>query len=61
MTQTKWITARQVAIRYGVNSKWPWHQMKRDTRFPRGVRFSNKMTRWNTAELDEYDAALSAK
>ena len=61
MTPPKWINARQVDIRYGVNDKWAWHQMKRDPHFPKGVRFSNKMTRWNTADLDAYDAALSAR
>lgn len=61
MNSPKWITAQQVAERYSVNNKWPWHQMKRDPLFPKGVRFSNKMTRWNTADLDTYDAALSAR
>jgi len=61
MNSPKWITARQVAARYGVNDKWAWHQMRRDPQFPKGVRFSNKMTRWNTADLDTYDATLSAR
>ena len=61
MNSPKWITARQVAARYGVNNKWAWHQMRRDPHFPKGVRFSNKMTRWNTADLDTYDATLSAR
>ena len=61
MNSPKWITARQVSARYGVNDKWAWHQMRRDPHFPKGVRFSNKMTRWNTADLDTYDATLSAR
>ena len=61
MNSPKWITARQVAARYGVNDKLAWHQMRRDPHFPKGVRFSNKMTRWNTADLDTYDATLSAR
>jgi len=61
MNSPKWITARQVAARYGVNDKWAWHQMRRDPHFPKGVRSSTKMTRWNTADLDTYDATLSAR
>jgi|TARA_B110000879_G_C11128199_1_gene494820 predicted DNA-binding transcriptional regulator AlpA len=59
MTQPKWINAKQVAVRYGVSDKWPWHQQKNDPRFPRGVRFSNGMTRWSAEQLDAYDNTLA--
>ena len=55
----KWIPAKEVAARYGTGEKWPWHQQKIDPRFPKGVRFTNGMTRWQVALLDEYDKALS--
>jgi predicted DNA-binding transcriptional regulator AlpA len=59
MTQPKWITAKEVATRYGTGNKWPWHQQRFDPRFPKGVRFSNGMTRWSATQLDTYDATLA--
>ena len=59
MASPKWIPAKEVAARYGTGEKWPWHQQKIDPRFPKGVRFTNGMTRWQVALLDEYDKALT--
>ena len=60
MTSPRWISAKKVAARYGTGEKWPWHQQKIDPRFPKGVRFSNGMTRWHVGLLDQYDKALVA-
>ena len=59
MASPKWIPAKEIAARYGTGEKWPWHQQKIDPRFPKGVQFTNGMTRWQVALLDEYDKALS--
>ena len=32
-----------------------WLPIQTDPKFPQGVRFSNKMTRWSSDSLDEYD------
>ena len=45
MAELKWLPAKDVAARYGTGEKWPWYQQKNDPNFPRGVRFSNGMTR----------------
>jgi predicted DNA-binding transcriptional regulator AlpA len=58
MSDTKWLPAKQVAQRYGTSEKWPWHQQKKDPRFPKGIRFSNGMTRWSRDALDAYDGTL---
>ena len=58
MTPTKWMPAKEVAARYNTGEKWPWHQQKADPRFPKAVKFSNGMTRWNADQLDEYDEQL---
>ena len=54
-----WLTAKAVGLRYNVNEKWVWRQQRRDPKFPQGVRFTNGMTRWNAACLDEYDRQIS--
>ena len=58
MAELKWLPAKDVAARYGTGEKWPWYQQKNDPNFPRGVRFSNGITRWSTEQLDRYDRAL---
>ena len=55
MAQQRWYTAKGVGMRYDTGPKWVWHQMKKDPRFPRGVRFSGGMTRWNEEDLAAYD------
>lgn len=61
MKNHKWLQAKEVAERYGTGEKWAWHIQKKDARFPKGIRFSNGMTRWSAAQLDEYDAQLEAQ
>ncbi len=58
MKNQKWLPAKDVAERYGVGDKWPWHQQRKDPRFPRGIRFSTGMTRWSSEQLDNYDREL---
>ena len=61
MTQHTWLTDKQVGLRYNTSPKWVWYHQKRDPRFPRGVKFSNGMTRWLASALEAYDATVAQK
>ena len=51
----KWYDAKGVGERYSAGPKWVYHVQKNDPCFPKGVRFSNGMTRWSADCLDKYD------
>ena len=51
----EWFSAKSVKDRYDTSEKWVYHQQKNDPDFPKGVKFSDGMTRWSRKQLDEYD------
>jgi len=56
---TKYVSAAQLAERYGVDRStiWRWAS-KKGSQFPRPVRLSDQVTRWRLDEIEQYDAAL---
>lgn len=57
----KFLSAKDVARRYGTSSKWPWYQQKIDPTFPNGIKISEGMTRWSVEHLEAYDESLKSK
>jgi excisionase family DNA binding protein len=53
------LTARQVAERLGVSVRTLYRLVERGV-LPQAVRYSRKLVRWKSADIDRYIAALSA-
>lgn len=58
MMSNVWLDANMVAKRYGAGAKWVWYKMRTDPNFPKGIRFSAGMTRWNLEQLNQYDELM---
>ena len=52
----KWLSDKEMGLRYNCSRKWVWTQCKRDPDFPQPVKFSHGCTRWSAEAADKYDA-----
>lgn len=50
------LTAKQVAARYGVHVTTPWRWVKSDPDFPRPITLSAGCTRWLLSDLEKWEA-----
>ena len=54
-TETKFISDKKVAARYGIACSSGWYLVKRG-RLPSPTKISDNITRWNVETLDAHDA-----
>ena len=54
MTNTLYVSDKQVADRYGVSRETIW-RWKREGDFPKAVKLSRGMTRWRISDLEEWE------
>jgi len=53
--EPRWLSDSQVGSRYGVSRITIWRWSKEIEQFPKPRKLGANTSRWNTAELDEYD------
>lgn len=58
--QTRWLSAEQVASRYGCGRVTVYRMVKRGL-IPAPVQFSGRMSRWDIQALNEADAHRTAQ
>lgn len=57
---TRYVSAEQLAARYGVDKSTIWRWAKRGI-LPKPVPFTGACTRWNLDEIDKRDAEREAQ
>lgn len=55
-SQTRWLNANEVAVRYGCNRVTIYRMVKRG-QIPSPIQFSGRMSRWDVEALNAADAA----
>lgn len=57
----RFVSARQVAARYGCSIATVWRWTRDDPCFPRPIRISASCTRWREADLLAFEASLGSQ
>lgn len=52
-----YLNVKQVSERFGVDPSTIWRKAKSDPTFPTPHKFGPQIVRWNTAELEAWEAA----
>ncbi|WP_306047591.1 AlpA family transcriptional regulator [Nioella sp. MMSF_3534] len=50
-----YLSAEQIAARYGVHRVTPWRWAKADPTFPKSVKLSAQCTRWKLSEIEAWE------
>lgn len=59
---TRYISAAQLAERYGVDRSTVWRWAARESSgFPKPVKLSEQCTRWKLEDIERYDAEREAE
>lgn len=54
-TGPAWLSDREVGARYGVSRISVWRWSKENENFPKPRKIGPNTSRWNSAELDQFD------